>query len=73
MESQKRTLAKTITWRAIAFITTVVVVYLYSGDMHESLVVGIGANALKMVFYYIHERAWNKSEFGRVKAPEYQI
>ena len=57
MESAKRTLVKTITWRIIALTTTIVVVYLYSGDIHESLVVGIGANALKMVFYYIHERA----------------
>jgi uncharacterized membrane protein len=73
MEHPKRTLVKTITWRIIALVTTIVVVYLYSGDIHESLVVGIGANALKMVFYYIHERVWNRIEFGRISPPEYQI
>ena len=73
MEHHKRTLVKTVTWRIIALITTIIVVYLYSGDAKESLVIGFSANALKMLFYYIHERVWNKIDFGRVKPPEYQI
>lgn len=73
MEHHKRTLAKTVTWRIIALVTTIVVVYLYSGDAKESLIIGFVANALKMLFYYIHERVWNRIDFGRVKPPEYQI
>jgi len=73
MDQHKRTLVKTITWRAIALVTTIVVVYIYSGDVKESLVVGVSANFLKMFFYYIHERVWNKVGFGRIKPPEYQI
>jgi len=73
MEQHKRTLAKTMTWRVIALITTVIVVYVYSGDVKESLVVGVTANFLKMFFYYVHERVWNKVRFGRIKRPEYQI
>ncbi|MFC1708614.1 DUF2061 domain-containing protein [Candidatus Omnitrophota bacterium] len=73
MEHPKRTLVKTITWRIIALVTTIAVVYIYSGDVHESLVVGIGANFLKMFFYYIHERVWNRVDFGRVKSPDYEI
>ncbi|MCK5721336.1 MAG: DUF2061 domain-containing protein, partial [Gammaproteobacteria bacterium] len=26
---------------------------------------GLLANALKTIFYYAHERIWNKSDFGR--------
>ena len=73
MEQPKRTLIKTITWRIIALTTTIAVVYLYSGDAKESLVVGFSANALKMFFYYAHERIWNRIDFGRIKSPEYQI
>lgn len=73
MEQPKRTLVKTITWRIIALATTIVVVYIYSGDAKESLIVGFGANALKMVFYYMHERVWNRIDFGRIIPPEYQI
>ena len=73
MEQPKRTLAKTLIWRVIALATTIVVVYLYSGDAKESLVVGFVANAFKMLFYYVHERVWNRIDFGRIKPPEYQI
>ncbi len=73
MDHPKRTLLKTITWRIIAFLTTIIVVYLYSGDVKGSLVIGIIANLLKMGFYYAHERAWNRVQFGRIKEPEYQI
>jgi len=73
IDHPKRTLAKTITWRIIALVTTIVVVYVYSGDLKESLTIGILANLLKMLFYYGHERIWNKTNFGRAKPPEYQI
>ena len=73
MEQHRRTLVKTITWRAIALFTTIIVVYAYSGDIKESFVVGGVANGLKMVFYYVHERVWNRSKFGITKPPEYQI
>jgi uncharacterized membrane protein len=72
-EKPVRTLVKTITWRLIAFITTIVVVYIYSGDVKESIGVGVAANVLKMGFYYMHERVWNRVHFGKVKEPEYQI
>ena len=73
IDHPKRTLAKTLTWRLIAFVTTIVVVYLYSKDVKESITIGLVANLLKMGFYYFHERVWNRSSFGRVKEPEYSI
>ncbi len=73
MEHPKRTLIKTITWRVIALLTTIIVVYIYSGNAKASLTIGITANLIKMFFYYIHERVWNRVQFGRVKPPEYQI
>ena len=73
MEQHKRTLVKTITWRIIALLTTIVVVYAYSGDIKEALVIGVSANFVKIFLYYIHERIWNRVKFGRVKTPEYQI
>ncbi|KKR96641.1 MAG: hypothetical protein A2306_05155 [Omnitrophica WOR_2 bacterium RIFOXYB2_FULL_38_16] len=73
METQSRTLTKTISWRIVALGTTIIVVYLYSGDAKESLVIGVVANAIKMALYYMHERIWNRIDFGRIKRPEYQI
>ncbi len=73
MEHIKRTLLKTISWRMIALLTTIIVVYIYTGKVKESLAVGFSANLLKMFLYYIHERLWNKVRYGRLKPPEYQI
>jgi len=73
MEHPKRSVVKALTWRIIAFLVTVIAVYIYSGDIKESLVIGISANSVKIFLYYIHERLWNKVKFGRVKQPEYQI
>ena len=73
MEHPKRTLVKTLTWRLIAVLTTIGVVYLYYGNAKESIVVGGVANLFKMVLYYVHERIWNRVHFGRQKPPEYQI
>jgi len=73
MEQHRRTLVKTITWRVVALTTTIIVVYAYSGDVKGSLVIGVGANFIKMFLYYVHERMWNRVRFGRDKSPEYQI
>lgn len=73
MEHPKRSLVKAVTWRIIALLVTIIAIYLYSGDIKESLIVGISANTLKIFLYYIHERIWNRIKFGRLREPEYQI
>lgn len=67
MDTHKRTIVKTITWRIIATLTTVIVIYIWIGDLFAALGSGLAANALKTIFYYIHERVWNQSDFGRKK------
>ncbi|MEE9499830.1 MAG: DUF2061 domain-containing protein [Candidatus Omnitrophota bacterium] len=74
MELRKRSVAKTITWRVIAFFVTMIAVYLYNRDIKESLIVSLSANAVKMILYYLHERFWNRINFGRKKITrDYQI
>jgi adenylylsulfate kinase len=67
MESHKRTFLKTISWRIIATLTTMVLVFIFTRKL--SLMLGVGALdvILKMMFYYLHERAWNKIKYGRKK------
>ncbi len=65
MERHKRTIAKTITWRITAFILTFIVIYLWTGKLAESTGIAAILNSIKMIGYYIHERIWNKTDFGR--------
>ena len=58
MTSWKRHAAKAMTWRIVATTTTVVIVGIATGEW--ALAGGVGAldAAVKMVFYYLHERVW---------------
>lgn len=69
MDTHKRTIFKTITWRIIATVTTVLTIYFWTTNWSISLGAGLIANLLKTIFYYIHERVWNWTDFGRLAVP----
>jgi uncharacterized membrane protein len=62
--SKKRHLAKTVTWRIIGTIDTILIGWLISGDPFIGLKVGGIELFSKMLLYYIHERVWYKTKFG---------
>ena len=63
-ESHKRTVAKTISWRIIATITTALLVYIFTGNFKIAVVVGALEAVLKLLFYYLHERGWSHIAWG---------
>ena len=56
--SRRRHLAKTITWRIIGTIDTVIIGWVVTGDPWIGVQVGGVEMVTKMVLYYFHERAW---------------
>ena len=69
MEYQHRSLFKTISWRCIATITTITIVYAFTGKVPLSLGIGAVEVVSKMILYYFHERIWNLVGWGRAKNP----
>ena len=67
METHKRSIAKAITFRIIATIITLIVVWAFTRNIAISAGVTITENLIKMVAYYFHERAWTKFTWGVVK------
>ncbi|UJH91284.1 DUF2061 domain-containing protein [Antarcticibacterium sp. 1MA-6-2] len=63
-DSRKRHLAKTVTWRIVGTIDTMILAWIISGDPMVGLQVGIAEVITKMVLYYLHERVWYKIDFG---------
>ncbi len=63
-DSKKRHIAKTITWRIVGTIDTMILAWVISGDPMVGLKVGGAEVMTKMVLYYLHERAWYKVDFG---------
>ncbi|MEE8418525.1 MAG: DUF2061 domain-containing protein [Dehalococcoidales bacterium] len=66
-ESHKRSIAKSVTWRIIAVTVTMLISYLWLREWGSSIALSLIANGIKAVLYYMHERGWNKLDFGRVK------
>jgi uncharacterized membrane protein len=65
MEKHVRSIAKAISWRILATSTTIFLVFLFTGNFVTSASVGALELLSKTIIYYIHERIWNMSNFGR--------
>ena len=63
-DSRKRHLAKTITWRFVGTIDTMVLAWIISGNPMTGFKIGAAEVFTKMILYYLHERAWYKINFG---------
>lgn len=63
-ESHTRSIAKGVTWRIVASLTTMVVVFVITGDIALMASVGFVDVTFKIVFYYMHERFWGKVHWG---------
>jgi uncharacterized membrane protein len=65
MVSYKRHFAKTISWRIIGTIDTIVLSGLITGSWETGLAIGGVEVITKMVLYFLHERAWYRlSSYG---------
>ena len=62
--TRKRHIAKTVTWRIIGTIDTMLLGWLISGDPMIGVSIGSLELITKMILYYFHERMWYKTKFG---------
>jgi uncharacterized membrane protein len=62
--SRKRHILKTITWRIVGTIDTIILSWIISGNPFIGLSIGGAEVITKMGLYYLHERIWYRSNFG---------
>ena len=60
MVARTRHLAKAVTWRIIASITTALIAYMFGLPPKAVGAVFAADLVIKFVLYYIHERVWYK-------------
>ena len=60
MVSRKRHILKTLTWRIIGTLDTMILSWLITGNWKFGVAIGGVELITKMVLYYLHERAWYK-------------
>jgi len=70
-----RSIIKAVSYRLTGTLATILISFLISGRVRVALSIGIVELFTKIGLYYLHERAWNRIPFGRVKEkpPEYSI
>ncbi|MBI3832665.1 MAG: DUF2061 domain-containing protein [Planctomycetes bacterium] len=75
METKRRSIAKTLSWRAWATVITAGVVFATTGEFRFAIEIGLIDTTVKLGAYFIHERIWNRIDFGRVRPvkQDYQI
>jgi uncharacterized membrane protein len=61
---KKRSLVKTISWRTIGTIDTIIITRVVTGSWAAGATVGGIELFSKMMLYYLHERGWSKVDWG---------
>ena len=59
-DSRTRSLAKALSWRFTATLTTALIAYIVTGEMDTAVMIGGIEFILKFFIYYGHERAWHR-------------
>ena len=62
--TRNRVLAKTFVWRIIATLTGAAIAGILTGEIETAGWFILIEFPLKMGFYYLHERAWEKVTWG---------
>lgn len=65
MENRLRSILKSVSFRLIATLTTVALVFVFTKEIMVSFQVGAVEFFAKIILYYFHERLWNMFQFGR--------
>ena len=64
LKISKRHIAKSLSWRFIGSIDTLIFAWLITGDVSDSFNVTAFTTVTKLIWYYIHERLWFKSSIA---------
>ena len=64
-EGTLRSIVKSISWRIIGTLDTVVICWFVTGTIEAALSIGSIELVSKMVLYFLHERSWNKIKWGK--------
>ena len=66
--NRKRHFSKTISWRFIGTLDTLLLSWIFTGSPIMGLKIITGELFTKMLLYYLHERVWYASDWGVIKS-----
>ena len=57
-DSHSRSLAKAVSWRITGSIDTLILSFVFTGNVKVAGSIALAEMVTKMALYYLHERAW---------------
>ncbi len=66
-ESHFRSILKGLTWRVVATTTIILIAYFTIGDITIAFKIGFVEFFVKLLLYYLHERAWQMVPRGGIR------
>jgi adenylylsulfate kinase len=63
----ERSFVKGVVWEFISFLIAILIAYLYYGDFPDSIKFALILTVIKIPFFFIHERAWKKIRWGKIR------
>lgn len=66
-ESPLRSILKAVTYRITGTVTTACIALIVTGELTVALAIGTVEPVVKLVIYYLHERAWQLVPRGTVR------
>jgi len=64
-EQSKRSIAKSISWRIIGTLDTILISWIVTGTLALAFSIGLVELVTKMILYFFHERIWNGIQWGK--------
>lgn len=64
-EKPLRSIVKSISWRIIGTLDTILISWLITGHLTLAFKIGSVELVTKMVLYFFHERIWNSIKWGK--------
>jgi uncharacterized membrane protein len=65
IERHKRTIAKVVSWRVAITASNMTAGFIASGDWMVGLKVALLALFVNSTIFWLHERAWNRIQWGK--------
>jgi len=73
METNARSIVKAVSYRLLGSSVTGLILFAITGKGTISVLGSVADMVLKIAAYFVHERIWDRIQFGRTKPPEYEI
>lgn len=69
METHKRSMVKSLTWRIIGVFLLGGITWSVTHSWKDMTLITVLFHSIRMVLYYYHERVWLRVKWGRIPHP----